>query len=159
MDQHLCGNLLFCRIAVKLVCLVFCVGFSYIEDFHIQFLSKHNPLLTFLSVFVTLMAGIVVHELIHGLTWAYFAKKGFKSIRFGVFWEMLTPYCHCSEPLTVRQYCIGALMPLVVLGIIPLVLAYPLKSILLHGWGVYLHNVTASRSLGRLALPKHVSTF
>lgn len=66
-------------------------GFPTFEDFHIQFLSKHNPLLTFLSVFVALMAGIVVHELIHGLTWAYFAKKGFKSIRFGVFWEMLTP--------------------------------------------------------------------
>ena len=71
-------------------------GFPAFEDFPIQFIPNHNILLTFLIVFVALMAGIVVHELIHGLTWAYFAKKGFKSIRFGIFWEMLTPYCHCS---------------------------------------------------------------
>lgn len=78
---------------------------------------------------VALLVGIVVHELIHGLTWARYAKSGFKSISFGIMWKMLTPYCHCSEPLKVSHYSIGALMPLILLGIIPSVAAICLKSL------------------------------
>jgi hypothetical protein len=29
--------------------------------------------------------GIILHELIHGITWAKYTKDGFKSIRFGYF--------------------------------------------------------------------------
>ena len=76
-----------------------------------------------LYFFVTIILGIVIHELIHGITWARFAKNGFKSIKFGVLWKMLTPYCHCKEPLTVNQYIIGAIAPAIVLGFIPSILA------------------------------------
>lgn len=75
-----------------------------------------------------LLGGIVVHELVHGITWAIFAKRGFRSIRFGVLWKMLTPYCHCKEPLRVRQYIIGALMPAIILGFTPAMLAMALGS-------------------------------
>lgn len=67
--------------------------------------------------------GIVLHELIHGITWAKFAKEGFKSIKFGVLWKMLTPYCHCKEALNVKQYIIGALTPAIVMGIVPSIIA------------------------------------
>jgi len=70
---------------------------------------------------VAIIAGIVVHELIHGLVWGIYAPSRFKSISFGVIWKMLTPYCHCSEPMKVKNYMKGALAPLVVLGIIVLV--------------------------------------
>lgn len=83
-----------------------------------------------------MVVGIVVHELIHGITWACFAKQGFKSIRFGVMWKYLTPYCHCSESLKVRHYAIGGLMPLVVLGIVPAIIAIPLKSLFWLTFGV-----------------------
>jgi len=76
-----------------------------------------------LSVFGILILGIVVHELIHGITWSRFAKDGFKSIKFGVLWKMLTPYCHCTEPLKVKQYIWGAITPAIILGFIPSVLA------------------------------------
>jgi hypothetical protein len=33
--------------------------------------------------------------------------------------EVLTPYCHCKEPLKVKHYKIGGAMPLIILGIIP----------------------------------------
>ncbi len=79
--------------------------------------------LGFIMTFGIFMMGIVVHELIHGITWAMFAKDGFKSIKFGVLWKMLTPYCHCKEPLTVRQYIIGAITPAIFLGFIPSTLA------------------------------------
>jgi hypothetical protein len=66
-----------------------------------------------------LLGGIILHELIHGLVWAQFAKNGFKSIKFGVMWKMLTPYCHCKEPLKIKHYIMGASMPGILLGIIP----------------------------------------
>lgn len=90
----------------------------------------------YLMFMAALIVGIVVHELIHGVTWAMFAKSGFKSISFGVLWKMLTPYCHCSEPLKVKHYTIGALMPLIVLGIVPSVAAICLKSLFWLTMGV-----------------------
>ncbi|MGD2033811.1 MAG: DUF3267 domain-containing protein [Bacteroidales bacterium] len=75
------------------------------------------------GMFLILIAGIVLHELIHGITWAIYAKKGFRSIRFGIMLKMLTPYCHCKEPLKVGQYIAGAIMPAVILGVVPAVAA------------------------------------
>ena len=83
----------------------------------------------YLKLMLVLIVGIVVHELIHGLTWGLFAKSGFKSISFGVMWKMLTPYCHCSEPLKVSHYAIGALMPLIVLGFLSAIVALCVKSL------------------------------
>jgi hypothetical protein len=40
-------------------------------------------------VLIALTIGIM-HELIHGITWAKYTKDGFKSIRFGVLWKFLT---------------------------------------------------------------------
>lgn len=72
-------------------------------------------------ILAILLLGIIAHELIHGITWAFFARKGFRSIKMGVLWKFLTPYCHCKEPMRVRQYMIGAIMPAVILGFIPAV--------------------------------------
>lgn len=75
------------------------------------------------GMFLIMLLGVVLHELIHGITWAVFAEKGFRSIRFGVLWKALAPYCHCQEPLKVKHYVLGALMPAVLLGFIPAVYA------------------------------------
>lgn len=93
--------------------------------------------------FVSLLLGIVVHELIHGITWAHFTEKGWKSISFGVIWKMLTPYCHCDEVLTIRSYIIGALMPCIVLGILPVVIALCIGSFGLLLWGIIFISAAA----------------
>lgn len=72
----------------------------------------------FLSI-ISFMGGIVLHELVHGITWAIFCKKGFKSIRFGIMWEYMAAYCHCKEPLKVKYYLLGAIMPAILIGFIP----------------------------------------
>lgn len=92
---------------------------------------------------IALIAGIVVHELIHGITWAHFAESGWKSISFGVMWKMLTPYCHCSEPLKVRPYIWGSLMPLIILGFFPLLLGFCLMSGLMVAFGVVFVSAAA----------------
>ncbi len=85
---------------------------------------------------IAFLIGIVVHELLHGIGWACYAKSGWKSISFGVMWKMLTPYCHCNEPMSVKAYLVGALLPLVVLGIIPAVVSLIIGSIPLLAWGI-----------------------
>ncbi len=96
------------------------------------------------SIFFGLMiGGIVVHELIHGITWACYTKGGWSGISFGVIWKMLTPYCHCDEPMRIHSYMIGAMMPCVVLGIIPSILALFLGSLPLLIWGVIFISAAA----------------
>ena len=59
---------------------------------------------------------IILHELIHGITWSLFAKNHFHSIDFGFIWSSFSPYCTCSEPLKKWQYLLGTAMPTLVLG-------------------------------------------
>ncbi|PUV22175.1 DUF3267 domain-containing protein [Sphingobacterium athyrii] len=68
---------------------------------------------------IIIVSGIVIHELIHGIVFAFFAKEGFKSIKFGVLWKMLTPYAHCKEPLQVRAYMLALVMPFIIVGLLP----------------------------------------
>lgn len=86
--------------------------------------------------FISFFIGIVVHELIHGLTWSFYAKSGWRSIRFGVMWKYLTPYCHCTEPMHIRGYIMGGIMPCIILGIIPSVIALVIGSLPLLAWGI-----------------------
>jgi hypothetical protein len=98
------------------------VDFSFLLD---------SPILFMWGFIALLVVFVVVHELIHGLTWGIFAKSHFNSIEFGVIWNMLTPYCTCSEPLNKRQYLLGAAMPTVILGFVLALIAAARGSIFL----------------------------
>jgi hypothetical protein len=76
------------------------------------------------SLFLIVIFGIVLHEMIHGITWARFAKNGHISIKYGVLWKMLTPYCHCKEPLKVKHYILGAITPAIILGLFPVIYSF-----------------------------------
>ena len=90
-----------------------------------------------------MLLSIPVHEGLHGLGWVGGCKNGWKSIRFGVMWSSLTPYCNCKEVLSVGRYYTGLLMPVTVLGLLPAaaavitgsaaLLAFGLVNILLAG--------------------------
>ena len=89
--------------------------------------------LIFLVAFLVL---IVVHELVHGLSWSFYTPHGFQDIEFGFMKQYLTPYCTCSVPLSKGQYIFGALMPLVLLGIIPMVVGILCGSMLVLLLGI-----------------------
>lgn len=89
-----------------------------------------------LLVLLTFFVLIFVHEFIHGTVWSFFAKSGWKAVSFGVIWKYLTPYCTCSEPLSRRAYIIGALAPTVVLGLVPVAVAYATGSLFWLGIGL-----------------------
>ena len=89
--------------------------------------------LLFVVLFIVL---IVAHELIHGLTWSLYAEHHFKDIEFGFMKEYLTPYCTCTTPLLKSHYIMGALMPCIVLGILPMAIGILLGSHLLFWIGI-----------------------
>lgn len=113
--MNLIAFLLFIPIAVVNIGL-FLLFWSYEQ-------LSAGKMILFDYMLIILVAGIVFHEFLHGIGWAIFAKKGFRSIRFGINWNYFAPYCHCKEPLLVFQYRIGGALPLVVMGVIPSILA------------------------------------
>jgi hypothetical protein len=98
---------------------------------------SRSAIYIYFSVIIILLLGMIVHELIHGITWSLYTKNGFKSIKFGILLKMLTPYCHCKEPLKVKHYMTGAIMPAIILGFIPAVLSIVLGSVFLLVFGIF----------------------
>ena len=87
--------------------------------------------------FISMSIGIILHEAIHGLTWALFVKERLRAIKFGIFKEYLTPYCHCKGFLRVKHYITGAIMPAILLGILPTLWAFINGSLMIFFLGIY----------------------
>jgi hypothetical protein len=88
------------------------------------------------GLLVFLILGVVLHEGIHGLSWAWLGGKSLSSVRLGFQWKSLTPYAHMREPISVRAYRWGAVMPALLLGFLPYTLGLLLGSpfLFLYGW-------------------------
>lgn len=93
------------------------------------------------SIFVFMaiaFSSILLHELIHALVFAYFSENNWKSVKIGVLWKKLTPYAHCKAPLLAKHYKLAVIMPGIVLGIVPIVLAISIESVLLLYYGLFM---------------------
>ena len=102
-----------------IVMLPFAVLSGAVVLSRVSFLSMAESMspFDFLLYRLVMLLLTAVHEGIHALTWAMFGKDYWKSIRFGVIWKALTPYCTCLRPAKRGQYILGAAMPTLVLGI------------------------------------------
>ncbi len=105
-----------------------------------------------LLVFV---AGILVHELLHGIGWVVASGKGWGPVSFGFQLRTLTPYAHIEEPISVRAYRIGTALPGVVLGLLPWLLGMLIGGGLFHLFGM-LFAMLASGDLMVLWLLRRV---
>jgi len=81
------------------------------------------------------LISIVIHEWLHGFGWSLSCKDGFKSVRFGMMWSKMTPYCNCKELLGFKQYLLGSMLPLLILGLIPSAIALFLGNVYLLYFG------------------------
>lgn len=100
-----------------------------------SFFTAHKEKI-FIYPLLLFIPGAVVHELLHGLTWAAFCKNGLKSIKYGVHWKMLTPYCHCKEVLPLKAYMLGGMMPGLVMGILPTIVGLMLGNLYFFAFGL-----------------------
>ena len=83
-----------------------------------------------------LLAGIVLHELIHGICMAVFSRNGWKSVTFGFNPKAIAPYAHCKEPLNPDAYRLSLIMPGFLLGDVPVLVSWFTGNILLLFFGI-----------------------
>jgi hypothetical protein len=102
------------------ITILFLLAFKYIWGMDVFFAGKALIMEYWIEV---LLAGLLVREILHGFVLAIYAERGIFSIRFRYKWQWLIPYCQCKEPLSVRQYRIGAILPFLIFGIIPSLLS------------------------------------
>jgi len=95
-----------------------------------------------IPLFVIIVLGIFVHELIHGVTWIIIGGKDFSAVKFGFQWKTLTPYAHLKEPMEFNVYRISVFMPGLLLGILPYLLSLLLADANLF-WFSLIHTSAA----------------
>jgi len=120
------GNLIALLIMLPIIVLLFAGYIAYNDSYELDF-GMWETFIFFIVVIIL----TVMHECIHGITWSIFAKNHWKSIAFGFIVQYLTPYCNCKDPLKKHEIILGALMPTIVLGIIPAVVFLVLDNALL----------------------------
>ncbi|HHY89361.1 MAG TPA: DUF3267 domain-containing protein [Chloroflexi bacterium] len=87
-----------------------------------QFTFSLNGRTMLIGLFI-LVAGVLVHEGLHALGWMIFGRVPASDIHIGMQWKWLTPYAHLRRPLAAGPYRAGALLPCLVLGVLPGVIA------------------------------------
>ena len=110
-----------------------------------------------LMCYLIFIASIVVHELIHGITFSIFAKNHWKDIDFGIVWSALTPYCTCISPVKKHEYLLSLLMPCIILGIIPSIVSIFIASPFLLFFGLIMILSAGGDLLICLLILKHKS--
>ncbi|EJL45314.1 Protein of unknown function (DUF3267) [Brevibacillus sp. CF112] len=128
--QPLKANLLAC------VCFLLFVPaalFAFLYQTTLAFtLSFGDFFLFFLAVAV----GVIVHELLHGVGFLLSRQVSVADIRFGVVWRKLVLYACCLKPISIGSYRFAVLLPNLLLGVLPLFLAYFFHSIFWYLWSI-----------------------
>ncbi len=119
----------------------------------IGFRSLKESLLFFAGVIILTAA----HELVHGITWSIFSPNHFNDIEFGFMKETLTPYCTCRAPLGKKEYILGTIMPLIIIGIIPTAAGILMHSFMWMLLGIIMISGAAGDIMIINALMKHHS--
>ena len=116
------------------ICLAVAIPFALAWGFG-QLGEGLAKFFTLTSLLPAVVIGIVVHEVLHGVTWALAGRRPLSSIRFGFNVATLTPYAHFTEPLPATPYRLGAAMPGLLLGILPVLIALATGNGWLAGFG------------------------
>jgi hypothetical protein len=81
-------------------------------------------------------AGVLIHELLHAAGFLLFGRAPRGQVRIGFQRRTLTPFASCSAPVSASAYRGATLLPAVVLGGVPLLVAWATGSgaLLLWSW-------------------------
>jgi hypothetical protein len=107
----------------------------FIDQFISNFLQSSPMFIIF--YIASLAAGIICHELLHGLAFSKFSIQGFKHVKFGFNAKALAPYAHCKVPLERNYYMLALLLPGVILGLIPATIALIIGDVLFYAWSLF----------------------
>lgn len=93
------------------------------------------------------VGGIVVHEPLHGIGWAWAGRQGWGAISFGFKLKSLTPHAHVEGPLEARAYRFGTALPGLALGLLPWAASLLVGHGPLHMFGVVFTAVAVGDAL------------
>jgi hypothetical protein len=65
----------------------------------------------------------LAHEAFHVIGWKTWGDLPWSAFTFGVKWEALAPYAHAKQPMRADAYRMGTLLPGVMTGLVPYVMA------------------------------------
>ena len=91
----------------------------------------------FILYAIAIVVGIILHEMIHGLSWQFFGNKRSNTIKYGIDSKTLSPYAHCQEPMKIKPYRLGVIMPGVLLGFLPTILGTIIGNSLIFVFGLF----------------------
>lgn len=111
------------------------------KDFFLDF--KLIVIDQFFISFPVVLLGILLHEMLHGISWVICSKKGFRAIVFGLSKKNLTPYCHCRFPIQLKHYIRGGIIPALLLGLMPIVISW-----FIGNTGIFLFGMVFSLGAG-----------
>lgn len=94
--------------------------------------------ISFITWIAAILVGIVLHEGIHALGWRTFGNLRWRDLSFGVDRATLSPYCHASVQMTAAAYRIGALLPGILLGLLPAAIGILIAHAFLTAVGAFL---------------------
>lgn len=85
------------------------------------------PPVSILVVLTAFLAGIVAHELLHGVGFLLGGASR-DQVDFGIHWYVLSPYAHCRAPLRADTYRLALILPALALGLLPAMVGLALEA-------------------------------
>ncbi len=89
-------------------------------------------------VFILLIFGYVIHDMMHAFLWGLFAEHHYGSAKFGISRKKLMSFSYFSGPMKKGQYVLGAILPFLVLGVAVSVFGILYQSTLIFWTGALL---------------------
>ncbi|NDJ52206.1 MAG: DUF3267 domain-containing protein [Chloroflexi bacterium] len=94
----------------------------------------------------TILVGIIIHEGLHAFGFMLGGAK-VRDIQFGIILEALAPYAHSRVPLRARSYAFAVLLPGLLTGLIPSLLALALGDVWLLWFGSFMFGAAVGDAL------------
>jgi hypothetical protein len=89
---------------------------------------------------LALVIGIVAHEGVHAIGWKFAGNLAWSELTFGIDKKTLSPYCHAKAPMKASAYRLGAVLPSIVTGLLPVLIGTAVANAPLTFVGVVLFS-------------------
>lgn len=118
----------FNTLRLMILLILMAIPFIYLVENSYDLIWKNKSPIVEMNVsysfkIIIVLLSVLAHELLHGIILAKYSKNGFRSIKFGFSAKMLSPYCHCKDPVKVKHFMRAGIAPLIFIGLVPLIFA------------------------------------
>jgi len=107
----------------------FLFTFIYVINFGTRdFLIGIDDFFTLTNLFLVFTVGLLVHEALHFLCWQALTQFPIQEFRVGIRWNSFSPVIGCQRPMRIVPFMIGLIFPFVIMGFIPLCIAFYIEN-------------------------------